>query len=87
MFFLINRFLYIILFVITLAFDRAVLYGNFALSIVVLLTEKSTPDFQKRFSFSSKLVLNSLKICCDCYIKTYPSLKGRAILKMSSFFL
>ena len=55
MFFLINRFLYIILFVITLAFDRAVLYGNFALSIVVLLTEKVLQIFKKGFPFRVNL--------------------------------
>ena len=46
-----------ILFVLTLAFDKAVLYGNVAFSIVVLSAKNDTQVFQKRFSFFRKLVL------------------------------
>ena len=51
------NFVFIILFVLTLASDMAVLWGNDALSILVLSTKSDTPVFWKRFSISRKFVL------------------------------
>ena len=45
-----------ILFVITLASERAVLYRYVTLSFFVLLTAIGTPVFWKRFSFFQKFV-------------------------------
>ena len=42
-----------------LAFDKADLYGNNALSIAVLSIKKATPLFQKRFSFFKKYASKS----------------------------
>ena len=54
-FFVMVHFLLPILFVLSLAFDRAILNGNAALSIVVLLTKTGSPVFQKGFCFSKNL--------------------------------
>ena len=45
-----------ILFVLTLASDRAVLYGNDAFLILVLLAKKPYSSFLKKFSFSRKFI-------------------------------
>ena len=48
--------LLLILFVLTLAFGKAVLYENVLLSTVALSTKNDTPVFRKKFSFFTKLV-------------------------------
>ena len=45
-----------ILFVLALASDMTVLYGNAALSILVLSTKKRYSNFLKKISFSRKFV-------------------------------
>ena len=64
----------------------AVLYGNDALSILVLWTKKRYSIFWEKFSLISFKVkaLKTLKISSDCHIKTCGSLKRRAILKIPS---
>ena len=76
-----------ILFVLTLASDRAVLYGNAAVSVLLLLTKKWYSSFLKQFFVFQKIcfkveVLKALKISCDCHIKTCRSVKRKAILKI-----
>ena len=78
-----------ILFVLTLASDRAVLYGNVMLSVLVLSTKKQYSSFLKRVCVFQKIyfkvkVLKSFKISSDCHIKACRSLKWRAILKIPS---
>ena len=73
-----------ILFVLTLASDSAVLYGNIALSILVLLTIKQHSRFLERNCVFQKIyfkveVLKTFKSSSDCHIKTCRSLKRRAI--------
>ena len=55
-FFVIDPFCAFILFILILAFDKAILYGNVALSIIVLSTIK-------RYSSFLKMVLVFLKTC------------------------
>ena len=86
LFFVVGPFLLPILFVLTLASDRAILFGIFAFSVFVLSTKKA--HLKKIFVFqeiSFKLkVLKLSKISSDCHIKTCRSLKRRAILKIAS---
>ena len=75
-----------ILFVLTLASDTAVLYGNDALSI---LTKKRCSRFFKKIFVIQKIyckvkVLKTIKISNDCHMKTYLFLKRRAILRIPS---
>ena len=75
------------LFVSTLVFDMAVLYENDAFIILVLSIKTRYSSFLKRFfvfeSIDFKVkVLKTLKISSYCHIKTYWSLKRRAILKI-----
>ena len=61
-----------ILFALTLASNMAVLYGNDAFSIVVLLTEKRFSSFLKKvFVFQKNCfkdkVLKTFKISADCH--------------------
>ena len=77
----------LILFVLKLAFDKTVLYGNVALSIVVLSTEKQSSSFSKKVFVFQKTcfkvkALKMFKISGDCHIKICRSLKQRAILKI-----
>ena len=63
------------LFVLTLASDRAVLYGNVAFSILVLSTKKWYSSFLKRVCVSYKIcfkanVMKTFKISLDYHIKT-----------------
>ena len=78
-----------ILFVLTLSSDSAVLYGNVALSILVLSTKKQGSNFLERFFVFLKIcckvkVLNALEIPSNCYLKACRSLKRRTILKIPS---
>ena len=78
-----------ILFALTLASDRAALYGNNAFSILVISTKKQYSSFQKRVWVFQKIcfkieVLKTIKISSDCHTKTCRSLKRRAILKITS---
>ena len=82
---MIGPFLLTILFVLTLASDMAVLYGNDAFSILVLSTKKLYSRFLKKVSVFQKIcfkveVLKTLKISTDCHIKTCRSRKRTAIL-------
>ena len=74
-------------FVLTLAFERAVLHGNAALLILVLSTRNGTSVFLKRFLLFRKFcfemqVLRKFQIFINCHIKTSQSLKLRAILNL-----
>ena len=78
-----------ILFVLTLSSDSAVLYGNVALSILVLSTKKQCSNFLEKFFVFLKIcckvkVLNTLEIPSNCYLKACRSLKRRTILKIPS---
>ena len=80
-----------LLFVLTLASDRAVLYGKIAYSILVLLTIKRYSTFLKRVCVFQKIcfkieVLKTFKISIDDYIKTCRSLKRRAFSKILKWF-
>ena len=64
-----------------------VLYGNDALSILVLSTKKWYSSFLRKVFVFQKIsfkvkVLKTLKIFTDCHIKTSQSLKQRTILKI-----
>ena len=77
------------LFVFTLAFYRAVLYGNVAFSFLVLSTKKRYSRFlKKEFAFQKICfivnVLKTFKISSDCHIKKCKSLKRSTILKIPS---
>ena len=69
----------------------SLLYGNDALSILLLSTKKSHSSFLKKFFVFQKIcfrvkVLKSFQIFSDCHIKTCRSLKWRAILKIPVLF-
>ena len=83
------HFVVAILFVLTLASDRTVLNGNDAFSILVVSTKKRYSSFLKKVFVFQKIcfkvkVLKTFETFTDCYIKTYRSLKRRAILKIPS---
>ena len=85
------HFIATILFVLTLASHMAVLYGNDAFSILVLPTKEWHSIFLKKVFVFQKIcfkakVLKMFEILTDCHIKTYRSLKERAILKIRSTF-
>ena len=76
-----------VLYVLTLAFDVAVLYGNVALSIAVLSTKNWYSSFSRKVCVFHKTcfkvkALKMLKIFGDCHVKTCKSFKR--ILKISS---
>ena len=80
-------FVLIILFVLTLTFDMALLYGNDVFSILALSTKKRYSSFLKKVFVFQKMcfkvkVLKTFKISTGCHIKTCRSLKRRAILKI-----
>ena len=69
--------------------ERAILYRNVIVSILVLSTKKQYSSFLKRVCIFQKIyfkvkVLKSFKISSDCHIKACQSLKWRAILKIPS---
>ena len=75
--------------VLTLASHRTVLYGNIAVSVVVLSTKNQYSGLLKKVSVFQKIyfkvkVLKTLKISSGCHIKTWRSVKRRAILKITS---
>ena len=77
------------LFVLTLASDIVVLYGNDAFSILVLSTRKQYPNSLKKVFVFQKIyfkvgVLKALKFSTDCHIKTCRSLERRAVQKIRS---
>ena len=77
------------LFVLTLAFDVVVLYGNDTFSVLLPSTKKHYPSFLKKIFVFQKVcfkvkVLKTFKISTDCHRKTCWSLKRRAILKIHS---
>ena len=77
-----------ILFVLTLASDMAVLYGNVFL-ILMHSTKQRYSSFLKKVFVFLKIcfkvkVLKMFKIFTDRHIKTCRSLKRRAILKIPS---
>ena len=74
-----------ILFVLTLVFDNAVLYGNVAFSIIVLSSKKSYSSFLKidlvfQKTCSKVRVIKTFKIPSDYHIKT--CLERKNILKI-----
>ena len=80
-FFVIGPFCTHILFALTLTSDMAVLYGNDALSMLVLSTKKWYSSFLKRVFVFQKIclkvkLLKTFKISTDCHIKRYRSLNG-----------
>ena len=75
--------------ILTLASDLAVLYGNNAFSIFVLSTKKWHSMFLKKNFVFQKIcfkveVLKTFKASTNFHVKTCPSLKRRAILKIPS---
>ena len=83
--------LFLICLALTLAPDMAVLNGNDAFSIFVFLTKKLYSSFLKNVFPFQKIyfrvkVLKMFKLFTDCDIKTYRSLKRRAVLKISIIF-
>ena len=67
-----------ILFVLTMAFDRAVLHGNNVFSVLVMSSKKQYSSF---FKITSKIcfkvtTLKTFKISSDCPIKTCQSRGG-----------
>ena len=79
----------IILFVLRLAFDTAVFYGNNALSVLVFSTKRRVSSFLIKVFIFQKIcfkvtILKTFKISTDCHIKICRSLKRRAILKIPS---
>ena len=88
-FFAIGSFVLTILFVLTLVSGMAVLYGNDAISILVLSTKKQYSSFSEKVFLFQKIcfkvkVLKTFKIFTDFHIKTWRSLKQTAILKIPS---
>ena len=83
------HFVLTILFVLTLASDMAVVYGNDTFSILVLLTKKCYSSFLKKVFVLQKIylkvkVLKTFKISTNCHIKTCRFFKQMAILKIPS---
>ena len=79
----------LILFVLTLAINRAVLYGNIALSIVVLSNKKLFYRFSKKVFIFQKTCFKvetskMFKISRNCHIKIHHFLKRRIIFKIPS---
>ena len=71
--FVIDSFCTPILFVLTLAFGRAVLYENMAFSMVVLSTKKQYSSFSKKLFVFQKIyfkvrAMKKFKDSCDCHI-------------------
>ena len=65
------------LFVLTLASDMAVLYGNYAFSMLVLPTKKRYSSFLKKFFIFQKIYfkakdLKTFKFSTDCHMKNIP---------------
>ena len=82
------HFVITILFVLTLASDMAVLYGNYLFSVLLLSNKIRYSSFFKKVFVFQKIcfkvnVLKTFKIFSDCHIKTCRSLKWRAILKIT----
>ena len=78
-----------ILFILTLASDRAIFNGNDVFSILVLSTKNRYSSFLKKVFVFQKIcykvkVLKTFKISTDCHVKTCRSLKWRAVLKILS---
>ena len=83
------RFVLPVQFALTLAFDRVVLYGNVALSFVLLSTKKRYSSFLRKILVFQKTcfkvkVLKTFKIPSGCHIKTCQNLIWRAIFKIPS---
>ena len=81
------HFVLLILFVLTLTFDRPVLYQNVAFSVIVLSTKKQCFSFLKKVLVFQKTyfkvkVLKTFKISSNRHLKTCRSLKRRSILKI-----
>ena len=77
------------LYVLTLASDRAVLSGNDALAVLLFSTKKRYSNFLKnvfafqKISFKVKL-FKAFEAWSDCHIKACRSFKRRAILNIPS---
>ena len=78
-----------ILFVLKLASDRVLLYGNLTFSILLLSTKMRYSNFFKKVYVFENIcfkveVQKTFNISSDWHIKTCQSLKRRAILKIPS---
>ena len=76
-------------FVLTLASEMAILYGNDAFSILLVSAKKRYSYFEKKVFIFQKIafkvkVLKTLKISIYCHVKTCWSCKPRVILKIPS---
>ena len=74
------HFVVTILFVLTLASDMGVLYGNDALSMLVLSAKKRYSSFLEKDLIFQKIcfevkVLKTFEIFSECHVKTCQSLK------------
>ena len=81
------QFVLLMLFILTLAFEWAVLYGNMAFSMVVLSTKQCHSSFSKNLFVFHKTclvvrVMKMFKMSSDCHIKICRSFKGWAIVKI-----
>ena len=75
-----------ILFALTSVFSKAVLYGNVALSIIVLSSKKHCSSLLKKDLVFQKTcfkvkVIKTLKILSESHVKTCQSLEQRAVFK------
>ena len=78
-----------ILFALTSVFSKAALYGNVALSIIVLSSKKHCSSLLKKDLVFQKTcfkvkIIKTLKIPSESHVKTCQSLEQRAVLKISS---
>ena len=78
-----------ILLVLTMASDKAILFENVALSILIYLTKKQYSSFLIKVFFFQKIyfkvkLLKTFKISCGCHIKTCRSHNWRAVSKIPS---
>ena len=73
-----------------MASDRAVLNGNDVFSVLVVSTKKRYSTFLKKvfafqkICFKVNVLMKTFETFTDCHIKTYGSLKRKAILKIPS---
>ena len=86
-FFVVGSFCTSILFVLTLASDKATFYRNVLFSISATSNKRQYSNFWKKAFIFQKIcfrvkVMKTFKISFDFHVKTYRSLKRRTILKI-----
>ena len=69
---------------VTLAFDRAVLYGNVAFSTAYFQLKDGTPVFITQKNCFKVKAVKTFKISCDCHIKIGRSIKWRVNFEIPS---